>query len=287
MSETEDSEALSRGKRSPKFVVSAPTSTPTGCGKNSAVVGAPSALVAALPAETLGSIQTFPRSITDFFYPPSSSASSASGQAPASSPAGAGSSSISKPISESTEGHPHVMNGNYGVLDGGYGQELATSVTSEGGASLGSSSVAVRTGGVRHERQVLRQCGLQVWNNFFAMEAVNQKDRSYFDDLQAYLSRAAHVSSPSQPANNVSHVLGAPLITHLPYHPPLILSSYSSLTHPSIHPPILYPQHSILLVPVFPLFPLISLFPLFPLIPPSLSCLWSFVFALFVFFPVS
>ena len=168
-----------------------------------------------------------------------------------------------------------VMNGNYGVLDGGYGQELATSVTSEGGASLGSSSVAVRTGGVRHERQVLRQCGLQVWNNFFAMEAVNQKDRSYFDDLQAYLSRAAHVSSPSQPANNVSHVLGAPLITHLPYHPPLILSSYSSLTHPSIHPPILYPQHSILLVPVFPLFPLISLFPLFPLIPPSLSCLGS------------
>jgi hypothetical protein len=118
------------------------------------------------------------------------------------------------------------MNGNYGVLDGGYGQELATSVTSEGGASLGSSSVAVRTGGVRHERQVLRQCGLQVWNNFFAMEAVNQKDRSYFDDLQAYLSRAAHVSSPSQPANNVSHVLGAPLITHLPYHPPLILSCF-------------------------------------------------------------
>ena len=226
MSEMEDSEALSRGKRSPKFVVSAPTSTPTGCGTNSAVVGAPSALVAALPAETLGSIQTCPRSLTDFFYPPSSSASSASGQAPASSPAGAWSSSISKPISESTEGHPHVMNGNYGVLDGGYGQELATSVTSEGGASLGSSSVAVMTGGVRHERQVLRQCGLQVWNNFFAMEAVNQKDRSYFDDLQAYLSRAAHVSSPSQPANNVSHVLGAPLITHLPYHPPLILSCF-------------------------------------------------------------
>ena len=227
MSEMEDSEALSRGKRSPKFVVSAPTSTPTGCGTNSAVVGAPSALVAALPAETLGSFQTCPPAFREIFFPQgSSSVSSAPGQAPASSPAGAGSSSISKPISESMEGHPHVINGNNGVLDGGYGQELATSVTSEGGASLGSSSVAVKTGGVRHERQVLRQCGLQVWNNFFAMEAVNQKDRSYFDDLQAYLSRAAHVSSPSQPANNVSHVLGAPLITHLPYHPPLILSCF-------------------------------------------------------------
>ena len=172
MSETEDLEALSHGKRSPKNVVSALTSTPTGSGKKSAVVGATCALVAALPAETLGSFQTCPPAFRAFFFPEeSSSVSSAPGQAPASSPAGAGSSSISKPISESTEGHPHVINGNYGVLDGGYGQqELAPSVTSEGGASLGSSSVAVKTGGVRHERQVLRQCGLQVWNNFFAME---------------------------------------------------------------------------------------------------------------------
>ena len=67
MSETEDSEALSRGKRSPKTVVSALTSTPTGSGKKSAVVGAPCALVAALPADTLGSVQTCP--LRAFFFP--------------------------------------------------------------------------------------------------------------------------------------------------------------------------------------------------------------------------
>ena len=45
MSETEDPEALSHGKRSPKNVVSTLTSTPTGSGKKSAVVGAPCAFV--------------------------------------------------------------------------------------------------------------------------------------------------------------------------------------------------------------------------------------------------
>jgi hypothetical protein len=243
MSETEDSEALSRGKRSPKFVVSAPTSTPTGCGKNSAVVGAPSALVAALPADTPAYFQTCPRSLRAFFIvPPRSTVPSAPGQAPASSPGGAGSSSISKPISASVARHQHVIKSCNGVPQGGDGQELAPSATCEGGARLGSSRVDSKTGGVRHELQVERQCALHVWNNLFAMEKDNQKDRRYFDDLQASLSREAHVSSPTQPANNVSHVLGAPLIAHLRYRPPLIPSSYNSLTHLSIHPPILSTQ---------------------------------------------
>jgi hypothetical protein len=170
MKETEGLKALSRGERSPKFVVSAPTSPSTSSGKGSAVV-APCALGAALPLDAPPmSIQTCPRSLTDFFYPPSSSASSASGQAPASSPGGAGSSSSSKPISASVAGHEHLIKSCNGVPQGGDGQELAPSVTFEGGARLGSSRVGSKTGGVRHELQVERQCALHVWNNFFAME---------------------------------------------------------------------------------------------------------------------
>jgi hypothetical protein len=96
-------------------------------------------------------------------------------------------------------GHEHLSNSYNGVPQGGDEQELAPSVTSEGGARLGSSSVCVKTGGVRHERQVQRQCGLQVWNNFFATEPENQKDRLYFDELQRSLHHEAHVSSPTQP----------------------------------------------------------------------------------------
>ena len=116
--------------------------------------------------------------------------------------------------------------------------------------------MGLKTGGVRHELQVKRQCGLQVWKNFFAMEAENQKDRLYFDDLQASLSHEAHVSSPTQPimshAADILAYTWCSTHTHLRYHPPLILSSFHSLTHPSIHPSS-HPQHPIFLVPIFPL----------------------------------
>ena len=117
MSETEDSEALSRGERSPKIVVSAPTSPSTSSGKGSAVVD-PCALGAALPLDTPVSFQTCPSSLREFFYPPSSSVSSAPGQAPASSPGGAGSSPSSKPIPASVAGHQHVIKSYNGVPQG-------------------------------------------------------------------------------------------------------------------------------------------------------------------------